>query len=36
MIESVAHDALAMLDARAFQRLNDDFCDLFAHGIEPL
>lgn len=35
-VESITHDAVAMLDARAFQRLNDDLCDLLAHSGKPL
>jgi hypothetical protein len=34
-IEGIAHDAVTMLDACARQRLNDDICDLLAHGSEP-
>ncbi len=34
-IEGITHDAVTMLDARALQRLNDDLCDLLAHGSEP-
>ena len=36
MIERVAHDAVTMLDAGTLQRLDDDFCDLLAHGTGPL
>jgi hypothetical protein len=35
-VESITHDAVAMLDARALQRLNDDICDLLAHGTRFL
>jgi hypothetical protein len=35
MIESIAHDAVTMPDARTLQRLNDDIRDFFAHGIRP-
>jgi hypothetical protein len=36
MIEGITYDTVTMLDARALQRLNDDICNLLAHGIGPL
>src|ERR1700684_3618055 len=35
-VESITDNAVTMLHARALQRLNDDLCDLLAHGSEPL
>jgi hypothetical protein len=35
-VESITHDAVTMFDAGALQRLNDDLCDLLAHGNKPL
>jgi hypothetical protein len=32
-VERITHDAIAVFDARALQRLNDDIGDLLAHRV---